>query len=225
MSSEPPRRPSSRPKVSPQREKDVKRSARLVGDQIGRGSASTSASAQPVQQTLPSNAPLVSSSPMLAPQVLYQAWAGERDPHGSRLAASRTPDHSPERDPRKALLILQHADASVELHKAEKELRDLNALKEGLDVSTVSKHFQEVWKTIKHWRETVQEIEKELGGGPHPSGSGRNAPNRSDSGCGTARPNTGSGGAGPGSSIAQGSPSRHFNNRADRRAAARESRK
>jgi hypothetical protein len=114
----------------------------------------------------------------MAPQYLYETWKGEDDVHPGRGAAreaTRSPaTRPPERNPRRALLILQHGDASAELHKAEEELIALNARKQGLNPPTVAERFTLIYKKVKLRRDRVLEIEQELGDGAGPSEAGPN---------------------------------------------------
>jgi hypothetical protein len=113
----------------------------------------------------------------MAPQSLYETWKGEDDVYPGRGAAreaTRSPaTRPPERNPRRALLILQHGDASAELHKAEEELIALNAHKQGLDPLMVAERFTQIYKKVKLRRNRVLEIERELGGGAGHGGAGK----------------------------------------------------
>ncbi len=108
--------------------------------------------------------------------------------------AARNPARAyPERDPRKALLLLQHTDTWRELKNAEEQLFALNARKGHSDADQVVEEFVDVWTTITRCRNKIQEIRHELGGGggAGPSDAGPSiavsrAADRSVAGRGTA---------------------------------------
>jgi hypothetical protein len=85
----------------------------------------------------------------------------------AKLPGVQPPDGS------RALLIVQHGDASAELHKVEDELIALDARKQGLDPLMVAEPVTQIYQKVKLRRNRVLEVEQELGRGAGPGGAGK----------------------------------------------------